>query len=298
MKVLITGGTGLLGKSLIETAPPSTEMTATAVTDPKNVVPASCHGVRLDVRDAAAVQKVVTEMQPQVIIHTASIGSVDYAQQHPEETRAVNVAGTAHIVAAAAAVKAHLIYISSNAVFNGTRAPYREEDPVSPVNIYGELKVKAERLVTACHTIPTTIVRPILMYGWNHPTERINPVTWVLRELAKGVTLPVVTDTYTNPLWAPNCAEAIWRIVALKTPGVFHLAGRDRVNRYEFAVETAQVFGLNPAQLKPVTSEFFPEIAPRAPDTSYDTSKMARLLGVPPVGLREGLETMKRARLP
>lgn len=296
MKVLITGGTGLLGKSLIETAPPGTGVTATAVTDPRGVVPESCRGVQLDVRDAAAVRKVVTEMHPQVIIHTASIGSVDYAQQHPEETRAVNVQGTAHLVAAAETVGAHLIYISSNAVFDGTRAPYREEDPVSPVNIYGELKVTAEGLVTACPTIPTAIVRPILMYGWNHPTERINPVTWVLRELAKGVTLPVVTDTYTNPLWAPSCAQAIWRVVALKARGVFHVAGRDRVNRYEFAVETAKIFGLNPQQLKPVTSEFFPEIAPRAPDTSYDTSKMAQVLGVPPVGLREGLEEMKRVR--
>lgn len=296
MKVLITGGTGLLGKSLIEKAPAGVLLTATAVTDPAGLLPGSCEGVTLDVRNRDAVWKLVAEMPPQVIIHTASIGSVDYAQQYPDQTQAVNVAGTEHVLDAAKRVKAHLVYISSNAVFDGTRAPYREEDPVCPVNVYGELKVKAEGLVRECgETIPWTIVRPILMYGWNHDRERINPVTWVLRELRKGVTLPVVTDTYTNPLWAPNCAEAIWRIVERQITGVFHVAGTDRVNRYEFAVETAKVFGLNPDQLTPVTSDFFPEIAPRAPDTSYDTSKMVEKLGVRPVGLREGLEKMRKA---
>ncbi len=296
MRILITGGTGLLGKSLLEEAPGTAGLTATGLSDPTPLLPARYRGFPLDVRDAAAVQWLVRHVEPTVVIHTASIGSVDYVQRHPDEARAVNVTGTAHIAAAAAAVGAYLVFISSNAVFDGTRAPYREEDPVCPVNIYGRLKVEAEQLVAACTTIPTAIVRPILMYGWNHPTERVNPVTWVLRELPRGVTLPVVTDTYTNPLWAPSCAQVIWRIVERQATGVFHVAGRDRVNRYEFAVETAKVFGLDPRQLKPVTSAFFPEIAPRAPDTSYDTSKMTRVLGLQPVSLQEGLEAMRRTR--
>jgi len=297
MKVLITGGTGLLGKSLIEEAPQGASLVATALNDPTAIIPASCAGAPLDVRAAAAVRTLVRTVNPDVIIHTASIGSVDYAQRHPEEARAVNVEGTRHVLEAAGAVGAHVLFISSNAVFDGTRAPYREEDPVCPVNTYGHLKVEAERLVTACTRLPTTIVRPILMYGWNHPAERVNPVTWILRELERGATVPVVTDTYTNPLWALSCAQAIWRIVTLRATGTFHVAGRDRVNRFEFAVETARAFGLDAGRLQPVTSDYFPEIAPRAPDTSYDASKMTRVLGLRPVGLREGLGAMRRTRL-
>jgi len=296
MKVLITGGTGLLGKSLLEEAPAGVQPAATAVTDPRGLIPASCDGAPLDLRDRSRVLAYVARVRPQAIIHTASIGSVDYAERHPEETWAVNVEGTRHVLDAAMAVGAHLIFVSSNAVFDGTRAPYREEDPVCPVNTYGRFKVEAEQLVAGQSAIPVTIVRPILMYGWHHPTERVNPVTWILRELSQGKTVPVVTDVYTNPLWAPSGARAIWRMVAQRVTGIFHLAGRDRVDRYTFAQETARVFGCDASHLKPVTSDYFPDIAPRAPDTSYDTTKMARVLGVEPMGLREGLEAMRRTQ--
>jgi len=100
------------------------------------------------------------------------------------------------------------------------------------------------------------IVRPILMYGWHAPEARVNPVTWLLDRLVKERPTHLVADVYENPLWLHQCAEAIWRMLQLGKAGIFHLAGKDVVNRYEFATYVARVFDLDASLLHPVDNSF------------------------------------------
>ena len=247
----------------------------------------------LDIRDKSAVEQLFTKHRFDAVIHAAGIASVDYVKNNYAESLESNIVGTLNISSACRKSGVYLIYISSNAVFNGLSAPYDENSKPDPVNEYGEIKLECERLIEK--TIPDAcIIRPILMYGWNHPTGRSNPVTWLLEKLKTGQNVNVVDDVWENPLYNRQCGESIWRTIEIRHGGKLHLAGADVLNRFQLAQLTSKVFGLDSGLITAVKSTSFPDLAPRPPNTSFSTHKMQELLGVKPVSVRAGLEDMKR----
>ena len=294
-RVLITGGTGLLGQALSSSASSSLSLFGTYLPDKAPSSELACPFFPLDVRDVAQVAQVFDRVRPDLVIHAASIGSVDYSEHHREESWAVNVGGTQNVGRACARHHAKLIFISSNAVFDGEHPFYAEDAPVNPINYYGQLKVEGEEWVKSSG-LDYAIVRPILMYGWHLPIERGNWVTSWLRALSHGDRVKVVDDVGTKPLYALNCAEVIWAVIAQHKTGVYHAAGADHITLHQFALATAEVFGLDAALIDPVPSSYFPEIAPRPKDTSFDTTKMENDLGVKARSVRDGLMHMKRTK--
>mgnify|MGYP001618441921 FL=1 len=289
--ILITGGTGLLGKGMEETAPAGARIVSVHQRDYKVEGSKAKHLV-LDIRDKRAVDRLFHRTAFDVVIHAAGIASVDYVEKHYAESLESNIVGTLNVTSACRQRDIHLVYISTNAVFDGKHAPYRESDPVRPVNKYGLLKVECERLVseTLKHY---TIVRPILMYGWNHIVTRPNPATWIYDKLMRGEAVQLVSDVYENPLFNRQCGRALWAVVKKKPEGIFHFAGKDVVSRHRFALRLAEVFGLDASLISPVKSSFFPTIAPRPKNTSFLTTRMERELGVPAMTLEAGLREMK-----
>lgn len=248
-----------------------------------------------DVTDRMQMQSVFEWAKPDVVIHTAAIGSVDFAERNREQTRKVNVGGTEVVAALCQIFKSRLIYISSNAVFDGRTPFYSETASVNPINYYGQLKVEAENIVRDS-SIPWAIVRPILMYGWPYQGERDNPVVWWVRSLEDGKPIKVVDNVFTKPLPAWSCAEVVWELICQHRPGIYHAAGRDHLSLYQFALQVAEVFELDARLITPVPDSYFPEIAPRPRDTSFDTSKMENELGVKTIGVKDGLVRMKSER--
>lgn len=294
--VLVTGGTGLLGKGMEETVPASVRLVS--VHQRAYSIPGSrAEQIVLDLRDKRAVDALFAERKFDAVVHAAGIASVDFVEKNYAESLESNIVSTLNVTAACRRAGIHLVYVSTNAVFDGTKAPYRETDAVNPVNKYGRLKVECERLVeeTLKHW---TIIRPILMYGWNHAETRSNPATWIREKLSKNETVSLVTDVHENPLFNLQCGRALWAILEKRPEGVFHLAGSERVDRYQFGLAVAEAFGLDASLLKPVTSAAFPGIARRPPDTTFAVDRMARELGVAAMTLREGLSAMRAAHAP
>jgi len=247
----------------------------------------------LDIRDKSAVDQLFATQRFDVVIHAAGIANVDYVKNNYAESLESNIVGTLNISSACRKSGSYLIYISSNAVFDGRSAPYVETSRPNPVNEYGELKLECERLIEK--TIPNAcIIRPILMYGWNYPTGRLNPVTWLIDKLKTGQKINIVDDVWENPLYNLQCGEAIWRAIEMRLSGKLHLAGADVLNRFQLALLTAEVFGLDSGLITAVKSTSFHDLAPRPPNTSFSTHKMQELLCVQPISVRAGLEDMKR----
>lgn len=295
MKVLITGGTGLLGQALLGgTTPSGVELSATYCSG-SSPGKTTVRFYRLDVTDSEAVMRLFNQVKPDAVIHTASIGSVDYAELNREESWDVNVGGTRNVARACHRHGAKMVFISSNAVFDGEHPPYTEMDVVCPINYYGELKVEGES-VTKDASENVAIVRPILMYGWNDIGHRGNLVTFWLDSLEKGESVRAVNDVWSKPLQAENCAEVCWAILTQGRVGIYHVAGADHVTLYRFAIKVAVAFGYDPDLVKPVPGSYFRQLAPRPTDTSFVTDKMERELNVSPVGLEEGLTRMKSVR--
>ncbi|MCX5855328.1 MAG: SDR family oxidoreductase [Deltaproteobacteria bacterium] len=294
-RVLITGGTGLLGVAIQQSAP--TDIQGFSIYFPERSLPIALPFPILaaDVTDMMQMQSVFEWAKPDVVIHTAAIGSVDFAERNREETRKVNVGGTEVVAALCQIFKSRLIYISSNAVFDGRTPFYSETAPVNPINYYGQLKVEAENIVRES-SIPWAIVRPILMYGWPYPGERDNPVVWWVRSLEDGKPIKVVDNVFTKPLLAWSCAESVWEVIRQHRTGIYHVAGRDHLSLYQFALKVAEVFDLDTKLITPVPDSYFPGLAPRPRDTSFDTLKMENELGLKTIGVKVGLVHMKSER--
>lgn len=294
MRVLITGSTGLLAKGFFETVPDdSAEVLGIHLGDYAVEDPLGRHQV-LDVRDQGALEALFSEAGFDGVVHAAGMASVDEVENNPDEGRSSNLIGTQNVARCCRKHGAFLVYISTNAVFDGTRAPYREDDATAPVHHYGRIKLACEQAART-EGGDVCVVRPILMYGWNHAAGRPNPVTWILGRLSKGERVQLVDDIYENPLYNIQCGRALWAVLRKRPGGVFHFAGADRVNRFQLGVEVASAFGLDASLIEAVDSSHFPSIVPRPPDTSFVTDRMERELGIKAMSLAEGLSHMRAA---
>lgn len=292
MRILITGGTGLLGMALQKSVPSDIQGIATYFS--KRLV---SHRLPLpmfvaDLADKKQMKSAFERTVPDVVIHTAAIANVDFVERNKEEAKKINVYGTEIVVELCRAFKSKLLYISSNAVFDGLCPFYSETDPVNPVNYYGRLKVEAENIVSGSD-IPWAIIRPILMYGWPCLGGRDNPVAWWIRFLENGQPIKIVDNVFSKPLPAWSCAEIIWKVIRQQRTGIYHVAGKDHLSLYQFALQVGEVFELDTKLITPVSDSYFPEIAPRPRDTSFDTSKIESELGVKTIGVKDGLLRMK-----
>lgn len=249
----------------------------------------------LDIRSKKCVDKIFKKEKFSLVIHAAGIANVDYVKQNYAESLESNIVGTLNISSACRQGAIPLIYVSSNAVFDGQNPPYGEKSALNPINEYGELKMECERLIQK--TLESyLIVRPILMYGWNSKSGRNNPVTWLLQKLRNGEPVNLVNDIKENPLYNVEAGRCIWKALEMKLQGILHLAGATEVSRYQLALQVAEVFGKNPGLIRPVSSSHFPNLAVRPPNTTFDTTRMQKELGIRPFPLVEGLKAMKDAQ--
>lgn len=290
--VLITGGTGLLGKALLETVPAGVQAFATHHHHPPPIAWQE-RFLPLDLRQEASVERLFDTVKPDAVIHAASIGEVDEAQRNPSLVRAVNVEGTGAVLKACRQWKVDLIFISSNAVFDGTSPPYSEDAPRKSVNRYGQIKIEAERLLSS-GGVPHLIVRPILMYGWPLEGGRGNVVTRWLNALEKSEPVEVAEEIVSTPLWVGDCARTVWTGLLRQKRGIVHVGGPDRVTMVQFAREVCRCFGHDDRRIHSVSSRAFPHLAPRPRDTSFDLTRLRQDFGIEPAGIREGLARMRQ----
>lgn len=295
MNILITGITGLLGKYLVETSKASDDLSGVYLGNYQMQDAKNLKYYNLDVQDKNALKKLFKDNVIEIVIHAAGIADVDFCERHYKIAYRSNVLGTQNIIKLCKMHKTKLVYISTNAVFDGENPPYKEEDKVNPINKYGLIKLECEKRVKEAFE-KYIIIRPILLYGWNHRRERKNLVTFLLEKLSGAGVVNMVTDIYDNPLFSYHCAQAIWSILEKGRYGIYHIAGKDIVNRYDYALMVADIYGLDRSLIRPVKNSFFNGIAPRPKNTSYDTSKLQKEIGFLPLGLRQGLQMMKDAR--
>lgn len=286
MRVLITGGSSLLGKSLLETKPATVDLSQTWFT---NYVSGGYH---LDICNKSQVAYIFERSRPDVVIHCAAVGSVDYTENHFTETHIVNVIGTSNIVNAAADHKALMVYISTNAVFAGDNPPYDESSECHPVNRYGSIKREAETVVRTRRN--WLIIRPFLLYGQPYPGGRQNWYTTITRNLAAGKVTRLVNDRFWQHTNAGDVAAAIWKLVELgKQDEVYHVASDETMSLYDFGVRVAKHHKADPTLIVPMSSDDLPVgTAPRPVDTTYCLGKIHEL-GIYCRNVEKGLKGLK-----
>ncbi|OFX79039.1 MAG: hypothetical protein A2X12_05815 [Bacteroidetes bacterium GWE2_29_8] len=293
-KILITGIDGFLGLYLAKTSNlKNCEIVGTYFNYNESYKHFGFDTQFLDITDFSKVQDMLSSFNPNIIIHTAGLSNVDEAEKFPDKSYKTTVIGTWNIAQWCKKNNAKLMYCSSNAIFSGDDAPYNENAIPNPTNEYGKHKFMAESLVRFLEY--HLIFRLILMYGWNYHT-RHNPVTYVIESLSAGKKLNMVAGySYINPLYVGACCDAIWNSISKEiNKEIYHIAGAERVDRYELAIKTAKVFNLDQSLITPVDNDFFASLAHRPFDSTYINLKAEKELNFKPLSLEEGLNIMKK----
>jgi len=289
LKVLITGGNGLLGSNMVFHASDRYRVVASSLNNP--VSSKAVETVQMDITDAAQVDQVVQHVRPDVIFHCAAETRVDYCEKHPDHAHNVNAQGTRNVARVAAAVGATIVYISSDSVFGGERGGYEESDPLNPLNVYSKTKVAGERFVqqtcTRCLIVRSNI------YGWNmKPKESL--AEWALHCLRREECLSGFCDVIFAPLLVNDLAEILFDMVEKKLQGLYHVGSSDHISKYEFICSIARIFGLDSNLVSVSQLEGAHLEAPRPKSTYLNVFAVERDLGrsMPTVdqGLRQFYE--------
>jgi dTDP-4-dehydrorhamnose reductase len=244
MKLLITGANGQLGHELVR-----------ATIAAGHEVIATSHET-LDITDKTAVDDVITSARPDVVIHAAAWTAVDACESEPEKALLVNGTATKFIADAAHAVGAHVVYISTDYVFDGSKASaYDESDATNPQSVYGSSKLAGEKVLG--------VTDAIVRISWVCGFYGANMVKTILR-LAEQPQLKFVDDQIGNPTFADDAAEMIVRLATEKRPGTWHVTNQGEVSWYEFAREVLIAGGFDADKVAPIKTH---ELQPPRPAT-------------------------------
>lgn len=272
---LITGGNGQLGTELRH------------LLDEAGVAYVSTDSQEMDITDAKTTMTKIQEIKPKVIFHCAAYTAVDQAEDEGKMLdEKINVEGTRNVAQAAKAVGATLVYISTDYVFDGTKkeGEYRVDDPVNPLNEYGRTKLLGEQAVQEILT-DYYIIRTSWVFG-----QYGHNFVYTMQRLAKEhESLTVVNDQFGRPTWTRTLAEFMKYVIDQRAPkGVYHLSNDNSCSWYEFAKE---ILKDTIVEVKPVTSEQYPQKAKRPQYSVMDLSK-AKEIGFEIPTWQEALKQM------
>ena len=291
MRLLIIGGTGLLGQYLmLEAYQRGWEVTATYHDNDAKIGTRTL--VHLDVRDEGEVGEVIRSARPEAVIHAAGITDLDVCETNPQEAWEINAEGTLNVAATCKVNEIPLLYVSTDAVFNGHKSErYQEIDPPDPLSIYAQTKLEAERItLDADHR--NMVTRVSLLYGWNRVLAKENFVTWALTRLRNGMEIPLFVDRRNCPTYAPYCAKVLLKMMERGGRGLYHVAGADCLDRYEMGLKVAEVFGFTPSLCRISSMEEAGLIARRGKNLCLSSQKAEGEFGVRMMGFEEGLKAM------
>lgn len=262
-KILVFGAHGMLGSALMALFSPPFEVVGLGHED-------------VEITLEKEVRRAVYNSQPDTVIHAAAYTDVDGCERDPDRAFATNSQGTLHVVEVCREVGAKLVYISTDYVFDGQAvAPYREDDPVNPLSVYGKSKLGGERYVQD-RLDDFVIVRTQWLFGRGGR----NFVTTVLEWAEDGKALTIVNDQFGSPTYVVDLSQAILRLLEKGCSGVFHVANRSSCSWYEFAREIFEAAGVSDMAIIPVEGASLGRPAPRPRHCILNCERLTRETGV------------------
>jgi dTDP-4-dehydrorhamnose reductase len=245
--------------------------------------------VAVDLRDFQAMKATFQQVQPMAVIHLAAQSNANYCQQEPDSSYLLNVTVACNVAGLCADMDIPCVFASTDLVFDGQHPPYREADPVSPVNRYGEQKVLAELGMLKRYP-KMAVCRMPLLFG-SAPPNASSFLQGFLKTLQAGQPLYLFTDEFRTPVGAIAACQGL--LLALeRVQGHIHLGGKERLSRYDFGMMMVEELHLPEAELVACYQKDMSMPAPRPADVSLD-STLAFKLGYAPPTLRSQLASLK-----
>lgn len=264
--VLLVGYRGMLGTELLKIL--QEQSIQTVAVDLKE----------MDVTSRDSVDSIFEEFRPAVVLNASGFTDVDGCESQVETAFAVNAEGPANLAAASTKVGAFLIHVSTDYVFDGTcREPYREDDPLNPLGVYGKSKAVGEIRVREIIPENHCIVRTQWLFGLHGK----NFVDTIVRLSGERDVLTIVDDQIGSPTYAPDLAEALVTLARMRGRGTFHVTNSGSTSWYGFAAKIIELAGRS-AVVEPMKSSELQRPAPRPLFSVLDNTRFHGFCGYIP----------------
>ena len=283
---LITGGSGLLGSNAARLLSVSGDVVCSArSTPPQSPFPF----ITAKLEDAASRDGLVSKASATAVFHSGAVASIEGCAADPALAHRINVEAAADLARQSLRNNAAFVYISTDAVFDGTAGNYSETSPTSPTSEYGRTKVRGEQTVLDAN--PNALIARVNFYGWS-PTGRRSLAEFFFNRLSAGQETPGFTDTSVSTLQVSYLVAALRELVTAGTSGIVHVASSESTTKFDFGQRLAHEFGFNPDLVVPQKSTDHLQFQ-RGSNLGLLTDLVQKLLGRPMSTQRDGLQRLR-----
>ena len=280
--LLITGAYGQLGDACVKFLKNNYNITLSGVSP-------SDGGVHLDIRSKSSIKKVLSDIDPDVILNLAALTDVDGCELDPQQAKDINVSGVKNLCRG---FSGHFIQISTDYVFDGKSGPYSEEDQPNPRSVYGKTKLFSDNWLLDNYS-KSTIIRTNVLYSYTKRTKA-SFLKWVVDSLNDNQNIKVVNDQWNNPTWTESLSSVIYKIIDNQAFDLYHYGDRDILNRFDFSILISKVFNLDSSLIMPISSDELNQIAPRPRKSGLITKKIESELGIIPKSVETCLNEIRK----
>jgi dTDP-4-dehydrorhamnose reductase len=284
MRILVTGASGLLGLNLALEASQKHEVFGSVYSH--EIASEHFTVIQTDLLAKGAIEALLDRSQPEWVINCAALADLEACEADPVLAGKLNIELPRNLAECVARGGARLVHISTDAVFDGIRGNYREEDAPNPLSTYARSKLAGESEVME-HD-PQAIVARVNLFGWSLSGKR-SLAEWFINNLFAGKQMRGFTDVYFCPLLANDLAKVLFEMLARGLRGLYHVVARDCATKYKFGVRLAELFGMDGDLILPASLAEACLEAARSPNLTLITEKLSTDLRVPPPDLESGL---------
>jgi dTDP-4-dehydrorhamnose reductase len=286
--VLVTGGSGLLGSNLVRLLRDRFRVFYTY--NENYVKMKKATPIRMNFMRDYEISDKILYIRPDIIINCAAITSIGECERDRELAFCVNTYGAKVMADACKKIGSKLIQISADAVFDGKKGMYTEQDRTNPVNYYGFTKLQAERMA---RTWENSVIIRTNFYGFGVNGNSLVEV--ILEKLKNRERMRIPDDLLSTPILVDHLGLAIIELINKDSIGTYNIAGAEKISRFDLATRLAKTFGLNEGLIEPISTKHLPLKVELAADTSLDISKASKELGIKMLDINSGLMAMKNA---
>ncbi len=286
MSIFVIGASGFLGKSILKKCPNSTKILGSHFQNDQNFT------VTLDIREKNKMECILINSKCDVVIHCGSL-RIGMCEKDPKLAYSINVEGTKNLVEICKNNNLHLIYISSDAIFDGIAKNNLEQTVPNPLGVFGKTKVECESIIHE-NLESYCILRTSNLFGWDKKQQYF--AQWIIQELSQNKTMEVISDQIITPSYCPNIAEIILEAAEKKINGIYHAAGKESITRANFAEKIAKTFNLNKKLLIPTPLSRLNLDMKRGKNCSLDTTKIQSVFKTSILSIDEALSDMYFSR--
>lgn len=284
MTVLITGHTGMLGRSLVDELSRDPELRIVGVSKTNRLNTAKVVEYNLDLSDLTLVDDLLFNEQPNIIIHTAAYTDLRFCEENIDQANNLHVVLTEKLSSFAGA---RMIYVSTDSVFDGSTGQYTETATAYPKNFYAFSKLQGEWI--ALHRNRQCLVARTNIYGFKKPSGN-SLAEWAIDNLRRGEKIGGYTNVWFNPLYVRQLSRIIASLIKEKSTGIWHLGSKRAVSKFDFLRLLAGEFGYQPGQIYPSIQEDGSLRRPK--NTVLNTAKF-RKFAKKEILLEDGIKQLK-----